>query len=305
MGRGSYTAADWASLRSSKRLDRVSDAGQIFTGKCAQSQYDSRNVRMRESRDPMPGMSSTPIIIGFDVTSSMGYLAKTLATRTMNEVITTLLEGAYMSDPQILLAAVGDVKCDETPLQVTQFESDIRIIKELMDLHLEGGGGGNGGESYNLVWYFAAKHTSTDCYEKRRRKGFIFTIGDDNCHPDLSVVEVGQAFKDRVPYTLSNLELMIMAQKYYNVYHINIANGTPENKKVFRNWRESFPTHSTEININDIGYLSELITSIIAVANGVDVNTALKSISPDAALAITRSIGFIINNNNPGGVLVF
>lgn len=305
MGRGSYTAADWASLRSSKRLDDVKDASEIFKNNCALTKYDSRNVSIRESRDPEQDSHATPVIIGFDVTASMGYLAKQLAKQTINEVVNAIYNGGILSSPQIMLAAIGDIKSDKTPLQVTQFESDIRIIKQLMELHLEGGGGGNDGESYNLLWYFAANHTVSDCFEKRKKKGYLITIGDDNCHPDLNVVEIGRAFNDQVPYTLSNSELMEMAEKNYHVFHIHLSNGSEQSKRVFRNWRSVFPTHSTEIDINKITYLSELITSIIAVANGKEVNSVLKSIDPNAAVAISRSVGFIINDNRSGGSIIF
>ena len=305
MGRGSYTAADWASLRSSKRLDDVKDASEIFKNNCALTKYDSRNVSIRESRDPEQDSHATPVIIGFDVTASMGYLAKQLAKQTINEVVNAIYNGGILSSPQIMLAAIGDIKSDKTPLQVTQFESDIRIIKQLMELHLEGGGGGNDGESYNLLWYFAANHTVSDCFEKRKKNGYLITIGDDNCHPDLNVVEIGRAFNDQVPYTLSNAELMDMAEKNYNVFHIHLSNGSEQSKRVFRNWRTAFPAHSTELDVNKLIYLSELITSIIAVSSGKDVNSVLKSIDPNAAVAISRSVGFIINDNRSGGSIVF
>lgn len=305
MGRGSYTAADWASLRSSKRLDDVKDASEIFKNNCALTKYDSRNVSIRESRDPEQDSHATPVIIGFDVTASMGYLAKQLAKQTINEVVNAIYNGGILSSPQIMLAAIGDIKSDKTPLQVTQFESDIRIIKQLMELHLEGGGGGNDGESYNLLWYFAANHTVSDCFEKRKKKGYLITIGDDNCHPDLNVVEIGRAFNDQVPYTLSNAELMEMAEKNYNVFHIHLSNGSEQSKRVFRNWRTAFPAHSTELDVNKLIYLSELITSIIAVSSGKDVNSVLKSIDPNAAVAISRSVGFIINDNRSGGSIIF
>jgi hypothetical protein len=68
---------------------------------------------------------------------------------------------------------------DRAPLQATQFEADIRIARQLEKLWLEKGGGGNACESYTLPWYFAALHTATDCFEKRGKKGYLFTVGDE------------------------------------------------------------------------------------------------------------------------------
>ena len=85
MGRGSYRASDWAKLRSSintsvsaeeiyanriKALTPLSDIHSKETEGCKQ---------IRESRDSEDSPESTPVIIGFDVTASMGYLAKELA----------------------------------------------------------------------------------------------------------------------------------------------------------------------------------------------------------------------------------
>ena len=40
-------------------------------------------------------------------------------------------------------------------------------LHKLNSVFFEQGGGGNGGESYTLPWYFAARHTRTDQFEKR------------------------------------------------------------------------------------------------------------------------------------------
>ena len=90
-----------------------------------------------------------------------------------------LLGHHYISDPQILFAAVGDATCDQVPLQVGQFESDNRMDQNLENMILEGGGGGQKYESYELMFYMAARHTAIDCFEKRGRKGYLFMIGDE------------------------------------------------------------------------------------------------------------------------------
>lgn len=160
MGRGSYTASDWASLRRSNDLTDENRVETIFSAKCAGTAYDVRHVVLRESRDNADSPHSTPVIIGFDVTASMGYLAKELSVHTINEAVQRLFAGNAIPNPQFLCAAIGDSRSDKAPLQVTQFESDIRVIRQLTDLYLEGGGGGNYGESYHLLWYFAAFRTA-------------------------------------------------------------------------------------------------------------------------------------------------
>ena len=297
MGRGSYTAADWTKLRNSFGNDR--SAEKIYG--IERSSYTSSllvNVN-RESRDNEDQPESTPIIIGFDVTASMGYLAEELALNSLNKAIMYLYDNKPISCPQVMCCAVGDCKSDKMPLQVTQFESDIRIIKQLTSLKLEGGGGGNGGESYNLVWYFAANHTNTDCYERRNKKGILITIGDDCCHKTLSCSEVSRVFGDKIKYDLSDEELVSAAEKMYSVFHICIDKGNIEDDKIFNDWRHIMNGRVAVINKREIIYLSELIYSLISIAQGKNNNETLASIDQRAAEIVSKSLSYIsIQNNN-------
>ena len=293
MGRGSYRAADWMALRSSRKLSGDSTAVQIFDSKAADVSCQSNRVETRESRDNPDSPKSTPVIIGFDVTASMGYLAKEIATNSLNNMITTILNNKAVKDPQVLCAAIGDVKTDKYPLQVTQFESDIRMVNQLMKLCLEGGGGGNGGESYNLLWYFASRHTSTDCFEKRHEKGILFSIGDDKCHADLSKIEITKAFGDNVPYTLSNEELIREVSLKYDIFHLYIENDNAGDKEVFRYWNDMLPGRSAPINKKDIRFLSDLIVAIMLVNGGKTHNEVLQGMDQDIAERLARSISFI------------
>lgn len=299
MGRGSYTANDWSQLRSSKQLSQQSEISDVFNNKTALSSFDTKYIKDREARDNTDSPYSTPVIIGFDVTASMGYLAKELAVNSINNTVLEIYSNRIIPCPQILCSAIGDCKSDVSPLQVTQFEADIRIIKQLTDLYLEGGGGGNDGESYNLLWYFASRHTKTDCNEKRHKKGYLFTIGDDKCHPDLSVSEVRRVFNDTIDYPISNDEILRLAREKYNIFHIHIETGNYNDQKIFTDWQELMPGCCTMIHKNDIQYLSNLITSIIAVSSGIPANKALQAINQDIAEKISRSMALIqINNKN-------
>ena len=299
MGRGSYRASDWAKLRSS--ISTSVSAEQIYSNRITlQSPVKDVHSKMtegcrqiRESRDSEDSPESTPVIIGFDVTASMGYLAKELALNSMNAIITHLYKAKPITNPHILCAAIGDSLADKYPLQVTQFEADIRIIEQLLELYLEGGGGGNGGESYNLLWYFAAKHTKADCFEKRSKKGYLFTIGDDASLGGLSAAEIKRVFGDDVPYVLSDEELLRKAERNYNVFHIVIENEQADSEAIFRKWQEFMPGRVTVINKRDISYLADIIYAIISVSEGKTANEALKSMDQDKAEKAAESLAYI------------
>lgn len=293
MGRGSYTAADWASLRSSRQLNSDRAVENMFGLHKAEQQNKSCHISLRNSCDPDLVSEATPIVIGFDATASMGYLAKELATNSVHRTVMQLLSQKPISSPQIMCAAIGDCKSDESPLQVTQFEADIRIIRQLLDLYLEGGGGGNDGESYNLLWYFAAYHTKHDCFEKRHKKGYLFTIGDDRCHSGLNAAEIRANFSNPLPYAISNEELLAKVRETYHVFHIHIEKDAQPNEKVFNDWQRLMPGCCAPINAKDIDCLSELITTVIAVTEGQSRNAALKLLDQKKAERIARSVSFI------------
>ena len=118
---------------------------------------------------------------------------------------------------------IGDHECDRSPLQVGQFEADDELMdKWLKSIYLEGGGGGNGGESYLLAWAFAARQTLLDA-TKRGKKGFLFTIGDEPNLTSLPVDAQKEIFGPNGDYkNVSDMELYAEASKTYEVYHINI-----------------------------------------------------------------------------------
>lgn len=82
-----------------------------------------------------------------------------------------------------MFAAIGDVYTDEAPLQVTQFESDIRIAEQLRQLFFEGGGG-NDFKRY-LTFELAKEKIKTDAVEKHGKKVYLH-YGDDGVDPKLN-----------------------------------------------------------------------------------------------------------------------
>jgi hypothetical protein len=221
MGGGTYSS----SIRDVRATasDLYSKSSQEIFSKSVNNAMDPFNLVVRESRDSVEHPNSAPIIIALDLTGSMGSIPLYLVKQGLPKMMDLIIKKG-IPDPQVLFTGVGDHECDKSPLQVGQFESSDELLdKWLTDIFLEGGGGGNEGESYLLAWYLAARHTSTDSFEKRGKKGILFTIGDEPTLKTLpartlkNIMGEGE-FKD---YTAQ--ELLDLASKTYEVFHIHFT----------------------------------------------------------------------------------
>jgi len=227
MGYSRYSVDD-RSIRSASLGYNTKDVNDIFIQnktKLIHELMEPSNALIRESRDSVEHPLSVPIIIGLDHTGSMGHIPVYLIREGLPKMVSNIIEHG-IPDPQILFLGIGDSRCDSAPLQVGQFESgDEELDMWLTRTYLEGHGGGNGGESYLLAWYFAAKHTVTDAWEKRNERGFLFTIGDEPCHRTLHGDEISKimGINDNISYT--DQELLSMANEKYDVYHLHMEEG--------------------------------------------------------------------------------
>lgn len=283
MGRGSYTAADWNKLRNSRNLNNAASETEIFRKTSCDQRFDPKFIQTREARDSDDHPESLPIILGLDVTGSMGYLAKKVAQESLNETMMKLYSTNAVKDPALMFAAYGDID-DASPLQVTQFESDIRIAEQLLDLWLENAGSGR--VVPNLLWYFAAKHTSLDNYEKRKKKGFIFTIGDvADCRKE---GEVGNlpALYHRVfgeTVNMSVNEIVKEAGKKFEIFHLFLDDGFEKAKNIVN----LLPGHTMVIRTDEIDAIPEIIISAIQMTGGMTLEDTLKQWS-DAKLPVVK-----------------
>ncbi len=223
MGGGRWTTSDWSKYKSSRSITEDSSVRDIYKSRSLNPSLNPYGVKVRESRDSAEHPNSTPIILAFDVTGSMGYLAEEIAKNSINSLILDLYKENNVKDPQVMIMAIGDAYSDRAPLQVSQFESDIRIAEQLSDVYFEGCGGGNGGESYSAAWYFASRHTDIDSYNLHNRKGFLFTIGDEPVHKYLTKEQIFTIFGDKVPEDLSVEELRDEVSKKYHIFHICVG----------------------------------------------------------------------------------
>lgn len=238
MGSGSYSTTT-RSVRSASLGYTTKAASEIFTARNINSAMNPYGINIRESRDSTEHLNSIAIVLGLDVTGSMGTVPHFLVKEGLPHMMDSIIKKG-IPDPQVLFMGIGDHECDQSPLQVGQFESSDELLdKWLTELWLEGGGGGNNGESYMLAWYFASRHTAIDCQEKRGRKGFLFTIGDEPVLPLLPsnflkrLMGEGQ-YED---YPLE--KLLSMASEKYNVFHIHIREtSSGSRQRVIDGWKQ-------------------------------------------------------------------
>ena len=232
---------------------------------------DPLNIKVRESRDSAINPESTPIIVALDVTGSMGMLADTIARQGLGTLFTQILDRKPVTDPHLMFMAVGDANFDRAPLQVSQFEADAKIIEQLTQIFLEHGGGGNSFESYNLPWYFAAFKTVHDAMEKRGKRGFLFTVGDEEAPQSLTTHQIERFIGDKTQRTIDVREQLELCQRVYNVYHIVAEEGShcrSHRNEVFRSWNNLLGQHV--IPMSDHTRLAEIIVSALEVAAGDD-----------------------------------
>ena len=199
-------------------------ASEIFTQNAKRMAHESMNpngISFRESRDSAVHPNSVPIILGLDVTGSMGHIPHELIKEGLPKLMGGIIQGG-VPDPALLFLGIGDHECDGYPLQVGQFESgDEELDMWLTRTYIESGGGGNAGESYLLAWYFAAFHTRTDAFEKRNQKGLLFTVGDEPCLKTLPASAIREIMGTG-QHTFTHTELLKEAQKKYEVFHISV-----------------------------------------------------------------------------------
>jgi hypothetical protein len=248
--------------RASKAGYGTKSASEIFTQNAKRKAHESMNpygISFRESRDSEVHPHSVPIILGLDVTGSMGHIPHELIREGLPKLMGGIIQGG-VPDPALLFLGIGDHECDGYPLQVGQFESgDEELDMWLTRTYIESGGGGNAGESYLLAWYFAAFHTRTDAFEKRKQKGMLFTIGDEPCLKTLPASAIGEIMgKGQQTYTYT--ELLEEAKKKYEVYHLSVLH-SDQAVRAEAGWKELLGQHC--ISIEDHRDIPNVIKNII------------------------------------------
>ncbi|WP_407307319.1 hypothetical protein, partial [Acinetobacter sp.] len=199
------------------------------------------------------------------------------------KLMTQIHETGIVSDPHVMFHAIDDVFAQgHGALQVSYFEPDLKIVEQLRQMWLVANGGGNGSESYDLSWYFAANYTYLESFEKQNRKGFLFTFGDEPApfatvrKSDLSTIFGPGDYEDTPPATS-----LKGAQAKYNVFHVVIERGGRASRSTRESWIDMLGANA--IFVKDTSVLTEVVLATIAIAQGDDIYEVIsKSKVPDA-----------------------
>lgn len=270
MGCGSYSY-NTAITRS--RSYRSQSIEETFSKKNMDSEMNPLNISVRESCDSEEHPESFPIIIALDETGSMGEVPKYLIDNTLPDCVANIIKTG-IDNPQICFMAFGDVEdCyEEAPLQVGQFESSDELMEKwLRKVYLERKGGGNNGEDPNMCWYFAAKHTKTDAFDKRGIKGCLITISDEPIHKVLPKEAITYYIGDECGEDLTTSSIYRECAKKWDIYHIHVEHDSFYSvESVSRCWK---PYVGDNLIISDKEHVGESIARIVSNSYGQQKNS--------------------------------
>ncbi|MDB5032989.1 MAG: hypothetical protein JWQ98_230 [Chlorobi bacterium] len=289
MGSSRWSAADWDNF-SAQTAGQTRQ--QIFSQTHIHPDLDPRNITVRESVDSPANPESTPIIIGVDETGSMGTLAETIIRTGLGTIMEEIYDRRPVTDPHVLCMGIGDAYSDRAPLQVTQFEASIVLADQVKNIFLEGNGGGNGGESYNLAWWFAAYKTRCDAQMKRHRKGYLFTIGDEPPHHALSRDHIINVLGGAAESDISTKDLLAIVSQQWEVFHLIVNPGSYPD--AITTWRDLLGERA--MLISDHTKLAEVIVSTIQIIEGHSYDDAVGRWSGDTAIVVANATKALTRN---------
>jgi hypothetical protein len=223
MGGGTWDSVTYKSTSTARVAAKVDDFAYSASASSIHDNLDPRRINTKpfgklESRDSAEHPESNAIAVSFDVTGSNISRARE-AQKVLDKLMGLLTK--YIKDPQVSFAANDDYKVEgRKSVQMSDFESDIRIDEHLRNIWLVGDGGGNDGESYDLIMYAYAYKTVLDCFEKRGKKGYLFMYCDEPIFDFVDKHEVKDIFGDTIQKNIPIAEVIEDLRKLYTVYII-------------------------------------------------------------------------------------
>lgn len=286
-----YQAA--RTFRASRGLDDFGYTADLYGKRPsawrAHPTLDPRDA-IRESRDSADHAGSLPIAVLFDVTGSMGVVPRIVQAK-LARLHGLLRSKGYADDPQILFGGIGDADTDRVPLQIGQFESDNRMDEQLRLIFLEGNGGGQKSESYELAAYFMARHTVTDAWEKHGRKGYLFLIGDELNKARLAGRHIREIIGDNVRQDITVESVYReLSQRWHVFFILPNQSSYYDDPQIAAHWRRLLGQRF--LRLEDPAAVGELIALTIGLGEDrVDLSAGLADLRDVGSHAEAAAVG--------------
>lgn len=202
--------------------------------------------------------SKNPIIIALDVTGSNKNFAR-LVYDKLPMFYGEIEDKKYLDDFDICICAVGDAKYDDYPIQIGTPAKGLEIDSWLEKVVLEGGGGGNDTESYEIMAHYLANN----CEFRDDAHPIVFFIADESAAKKVSKKECEklgiECLEDYNPWDKLNEKfnnnVFVMLNRYCGDEFI---------KRFTESWQEVLPNQHT-IRIPEEKAIIDLMLGILAI----------------------------------------
>ncbi len=181
--------------------------------------------------------SPSPLVIACDVTGSMGTWPATIFSKLPYLEI----EGKeYLGKGmEISFAATGDAYSDKYPLQVRKFTDGKGLEKSLKELVIEGNGGGQMCESYDLTALYYARNVDMP----NAVRPIMIMIGDEGLYEYIDKSHAKKYANINLEGRLSTKQVFEELKSKYSVYLVRKPYGDyrgdgmdGDNRKIYNQW---------------------------------------------------------------------
>jgi hypothetical protein len=264
---GSYDPGPWRgwdfnSARKAHTNLRPS-AGRGYSGSPASSVPATNLVP-----DKVTTNAKSPLVVVVDGTGSMGQFPKIIFQK-----LPLLDDGVddYLDDCEISYACVGDAGSDKYPLQVQPFGKGKQMVDTLNKLIIEGNGGGNQEESYELAALYYARNAEMP----KANKPILIYVCDEGIYSKVNADWAKKFAKVAGAGGLTREKLFEELQTKYSVYVIrkHYCNGvsgdkmTGSNLAIHKQW-ESLVGADRMAILNDPKRVVDVILGLLAHETG-------------------------------------
>jgi len=210
--------------------------------------------------------SPTPLVIWVDVTGSMGDWPATIFSKLpyLDHEIKTEYLGA---DAEVCFGAVGDAHSDRYPVQVQPFTIGTDMTKKLEKLVIEGNGGGQVKESYELAALYTLHNIETP---NAVEKPIVIFIGDEMAYDKVTVAEAKGHAKVKIARQVTTKSIFKSLKEHFSPYVILKQYRMAEcslNREIEKFWVDLMGRDRIAY-LDDAGRVVDVIFGILAKESG-------------------------------------